>query len=133
MRNPFRYFNSSPKDFPPKSTVYGYFRRFLKDGTWARIHEALYVDCRDLEGREPQPSAAIIDSQSVKSGPNAQGSVGFDAGKKVKGRKRHILTDTLGLLLKCDVHSAGIQDRDGAGRLFDRLTARFPFLQVIIG
>ena len=56
-----------PKDFPPKSTVYGYFRRFLDDGTWERIHDALYVDCRDLEGRDIQPSAAIIDSQSVKT------------------------------------------------------------------
>ena len=122
-----------PKDFPPKSTVYGYFRRFLANGTWERIHDALYVDCRDLEGREIQPSAAIIDSQSVKAGAHAQGDLGYDAGKKIKGRKRHILTDTLGLLLKCDVHSAGIQDRDGAARLFDRLTARFPFLEVIIG
>ena len=120
-----------PKDFPPKSTVYGYFRRFLEDGTWARIHDALYVDCRDLEGREPQPTAAIIDSQSVKTGPNALDEIGYDAGKKVKGRKRHILVDTVGLLLRCDVHSAGIQDRDGACRLFDRLTTRFPFLQVI--
>lgn len=122
-----------PKDFPPKSTVYGYFRRFLGDGTWDRIHDALYVSCRDLEGREPQPSAAIIDSQSVKSSASADDEIGYDAGKKIKGRKRHILTDTLGLLLKCDVHSAGIQDRDGAARLFDRLIARFPFLEVIIG
>ena len=122
-----------PKDFPPKSTVYWYFRRFREEGTWARIHDALYVDCRDLEGREDQPSAAIIDSQSVKTGPNACDSVGYDAGKKIKGRKRHILTDTLGLLLKADVHSAGIQDRDGAARLFEHLTARFPFLEVIIG
>lgn len=120
-----------PKDFPPKSTVYGYFRRFLRDGTWARIHDALYAACRDLEGREPQPTVAIIDSQSVKTGPNAQEGIGYDAGKKVKGRKRHILTDTVGLLLKCDVHSAGIQDRDGASRLFDCLVARFPFLEVI--
>lgn len=119
-----------PKDFPPKSTVYGYFRRFIKDGTWAHIHEALFIDCRALEGREPQPSAAIIDSQSVKTGTNAKGDVGYDAGKKVKGRKRHILVDTVGLLLRCDVHSAGIQDRDGACRLFDRLTMRFPFLEV---
>ena len=119
-----------PRDFPPKSTVYGYFRRFLETGLWARIHEALYADCRDLEGREPQPSAAIIDSQSVKTGPNAQGEVGVDAGKKVKGRKRHILVDTLGLLLRADVHSAGLQDRDGAPRLFERLTGRFPFLEV---
>lgn len=86
-----------------------------------------------MEGREGQPSAAIIDSQSVKTGPNAYETVGYDAGKKIKGRKRHILTDTLGLLLKADVHSAGVQDRDGAERLFDKLTARFPFLEVIIG
>lgn len=119
-----------PKDFPPKSTVNDYFRRFREDGTWDRIHDALYIDCRDLEGREPQPSAAIIDSQSVKTGPNAKGDVGYDAGKKVKGRKRHILVDTVGLLLRCDVHSAGIQDRDGACRLFDKLAMRFPFLQV---
>jgi transposase len=120
-----------PKDFPPRSTVYGYFRRFCKDGTWARIHDALYVESRDLEGREPQPGAAIIDSQSARTGTNAKGDVGYDAGKKVKGRKRHILVDTVGLLLRCDVHSASIQDRDGACRLFDRLTMRFPFLQVI--
>jgi len=119
-----------PRDFPPKSTVYSYFRRFIEDGTWACIHDALYVACRELEGREPQPSAAIVDSQSVKTGPNAEGDVGYDAGKKIKGRKRHVLVDTLGLLLRGDVHSAGLQDRDGAPRLFDRLTARFPFLEV---
>ncbi len=119
-----------PRDFPPKSTVYSYFRRFLGDGTWARIHDALHVECRALEDREPQPSAAIIDSQSVKTGPTARDEVGHDAGKKVKGRKRHILVDTLGLLLKTAVHSAGIQDRDGAARLFERLTARFPFLEI---
>ena len=118
-----------PRDFPPKSTVYGYFRRFLGDGTWSHIHDALYIETRFLEGREPQPSAAIIDSQSVKTGPNAKGDVGYDAGKKVKGRKRHILVDTLGLLLKTCVHSAGIQDRDGVCYLFERLTARFPFLE----
>ena len=95
------------------------------------IPDALYVKCRELEGRELQPSAAIIDSQSVKAGPNACEAVGYDAGKKVKGRKRHILTDTLGLLLKADVHCAGIQDRDAAARLFVQLTARFPFREVI--
>lgn len=120
-----------PKDFPPKSTVYGYFQRFVRDGTWARIHDTLYGEVRELEGRELQPSAAIIDSQSVKSGPNAQGEVGYDAGKKIKGRKRHIVTDTLGLLLTCEVHSADIQDRDGAALVFNKLTSRFPFLEVI--
>ncbi len=93
----------------------------------------MHVDCRELEGREDRPSAAIIDSQSVKTGPNARDSVGYDAGKRIKGRKRRIITDTVGLLLKADVRSAGIQDRDGAARLFDKLTARFPFVEVIIG
>ena len=74
-----------PKDFPPKSTVYWYFRRFSADGTWARIHDPLYVACRDLDAREARPRAAIIDSQSVKTGPNACGSIGYDAGKKIKG------------------------------------------------
>lgn len=119
-----------PKDFPPPSTVYFYFRRFDERGIWAKLQDALYVASRELESREPQPSAAIIDSQSVKTGPNAMGDVGFDAGKKVKGRKRHILVDTLGLLLRCDVHGANLQDRDGAVGLFDRLTVRFPFLEV---
>ena len=90
-----------------------------------------YVKCRELEGRELQPGAAVIDSRSVKAGPNACEAMGYDAGKKVKGRKRHILTDPLGLLLKAGVHSAGIRDRDGAARPFVQLTARFPFPEAI--
>ena len=122
-----------PKDFPPKSTVHHYFRRFCRDGIWARIHDALYRQTRDLEGKEESPSYAIIDSRSVKTGPDARGTVGFDAGKKVKGRKRHILVDTLGLILKAEVHSAGVQDRDGAALAFDKLMARFPFVEKICG
>ena len=122
-----------PKDFPPKSTVHHYFARFSRDGTWAHIHDALYRKTRDLEGREESPSFAIIDSQSVKTGAEARGDVGFDAGKKVKGGKRHILVDTLGLILKADVHSAGIQDRDGAALVFDKLVQRFPFVEKICG
>ncbi len=118
-----------PMDFPPRSTVYGYFRRWMRDGTWGRIHDALYRGCRDLEGRDESPSVAIIDSQSTKTGPDARDSVGFDAGKKIKGRKRHLITDTLGLMLRVQVHSAGIQDRDGAVRLFERITQRFPFIE----
>lgn len=102
-----------PHDFPPKSTVHHYFKRFCRDGTWRRIHDALYCRTRRLEGREEQPSFAIIDSQSVKTSPDARHDVGYDAGKKIKGRKRHIPVDTLGMLLKAEVHSAGIQDRDG--------------------
>lgn len=120
-----------PKDFPPKSTVHFYFKRFARDGTWAGLHDALYCKTRDLEGREESPSYAIIDSQSVKTAAEARGAVGFDAGKRVKGRKRHILVDTLGLILKAEVHSAGIQDRDGAALIFDRITRRFPFIEKI--
>lgn len=122
-----------PRDFPPKSTVHHYFKRFSRDGTWARIHDALYRRSRDLEGREESPSYAIIDSQSVKTGAEARDHVGFDAGKKVKGRKRHILVDTLGLILKAEVHSAGIQDRDGAALVFDRIVRRFPFIEKVCG
>ena len=122
-----------PKDFPPKSTVHHYFKRFSGDGTWAAIHDALYRRTRALEGREESPSYAIIDSQSVKTGAEARGHLGFDAGKKVKGRKRHILVDTVGLILKAEVHSAAIQDRDGAALLFDRLARRFPFIAKICG
>lgn len=120
-----------PKDFPPRSTVHYYFKRFCRDDTWARIHDALYRQTRDLEGREESPTHAIIDSQSVKTGPDARDHVGFDAGKKVKGRKRHILVDTLGLILRAEVHGAGLQDRDGAALVFDRLTNRFPFIEAI--
>lgn len=122
-----------PRDFPPKSTVHYYFKRFCSDGTWARAHDALYRQTRDLEGREESPSYAIIDSQSAKTGPDARDQVGFDAGKKIKGRKRHILVDTLGLILKAEVHSAGLQDRDGAALVFDKLTNRFPFIETICG
>lgn len=122
-----------PKDFPPKSTVHHYFKRFENDGTWSRIHDALYRRTRELEGREENPSYAIIDSQSAKTGPDARDCTGYDAGKKIKGRKRHIIVDTLGMVLKCEVHSAGIQDRDGAALVFDKLTARFPFIETICG
>ena len=118
-----------PRDFPPRSTVYGYFRRWREDGTWGRLHDALYRRCRDLEGREESPTAAVIDSQSVKTGPEARDTVGFDAGKKIKGRKRHPMTDMLGLMMRAEVHSAGIQDRDGIALLFDRISARFPFVE----
>lgn len=110
-----------------------YFKRFQGDGTWSRIDDGLYRQIRDLEGREENPSYAIIDSQSVKTRPDACGDTGFDAGKKIKGRKRHMLVDTLGMILKTEVHAAGIQDRDGAAMVFDRLTAPFPFIEKICG
>lgn len=120
-----------PKDFPPWQTVYRYFRAWRCDGTWSRVHDVLYVRCRDLDGKEHSPSVAIIDAQSCKTGSDARGDTGYDAGKKVKGRKRHIVVDTLGLILNVVVHSASIQDRDGAALVLNKITNRFPFIEKI--
>ncbi len=111
--------------------MYYYFKRFSHDATLERLHEALYRKTRQLEGHQDSPTFAIVDSQSAKTGPDARGDVGYDAGKKVKGRKRHILVDILGLMFKGKVHSAGIHDRDGLAIVCERFTSCFPAIKGI--
>jgi len=119
-----------PHDLAPWSIAYQWFAAWAKDGTWARVHDVLRDQVREAEGRDPQPSAAVLDSQSAKSSEGGE-EIGYDAGKRVRGRKRHLLVDTIGLMLVGVVHSASVQDRAGARRVLAGIKQRFPLLGLV--
>jgi transposase len=117
-----------PQNFPAWKTVYHVFRAWSFDGTWAALNDTLRICVRADEGRDPQPSAAILDSQSVKSDGHG-GAVGYDAGKKINGRKRHLLVDTLGLVLGAVVTPANCPERDGAQQVLHQVGGWFKRLR----
>jgi putative transposase len=119
-----------PLDFPNWSTVYGVFRKWRMAGLWQQIHDSLREQVRKSEGKRATPTAAILDSQSIRTAEGGE-ERGFDAGKKVTGRKRHLAVDTLGLILTVVVHGAGWQDHDGACFVVMRLRQRFRRLKVL--
>jgi transposase len=119
-----------PRDLLPWDAAYRWYRAWIADGTWDRIHDQLRAMARIAAGRDPAPSAGVLDAQSILTGEGGQDR-GYDAGKRTRGRKRHIVTDTLGLLLVVMVTSASVQDRHGGKAILERLAARFSSIALI--
>jgi transposase len=119
-----------PKAFPPWQNVYATFRRWSAQGRFEQMHDRLRAQWRERERRAQEPTAAVLDSQSTRGSPQG-GDNGFDAGKKVKGRKRHLVVDTLGLLLAVSVTAASVQDRDGAHPVMAAAMAKYPGVETV--
>jgi len=121
-----------PHDFPPWDTVYWYFKRWNAEGTTDRIHDALRAATRDADGRDPMASAGIVDAQSIKGADTVgRDTRGFDAGKKVNGRKGHVVVDTIGLLVVVLVTAASVQDRDGGRLVLNRARMAMPSIALV--
>ncbi len=120
-----------PRDYPPWKTVYHYFRAWRKSQWWKKTNQRLRRLVRKVSGRKAQSSVGIIDSQSSKTGDTAREAVSFDGGKKVKGRKRHLLVDSLGLLITVVVHAAGVSETAGARKVLAELVGKWWRIKLI--
>jgi len=119
-----------PHDLAPWDAAYRWFRAWSADGTWRQVHDLLRERVREADGRDAQPTAAVLDSQSATSAEGGE-AIGYDAGKRVRGRKRHLLVDSNGLLLRGVVHSASVQDRAGAKLVLTGVHEQFPHLRLV--